>query len=136
MLLYTNAKWLEDLQDMELHVVGDASVPLAVLKPDASGRLRPTGGPRMKSSQSYTAEFGHAVAKLWGHNRKVWRNAYVADVSCQRCLTCPTVRQILKSSPADPWLDAEIGAVIARAQSDALAVYPSLIVESLDSDDA
>ena len=61
MVLYTNAKWLEDLRFMKTSDSAPQGV-LYVLKPDnTTGELRPTGSRDLKSSQAYTEEFGVVV---------------------------------------------------------------------------
>ena len=69
MVLYTNAKWLEDLRFMKTSDSAPQGT-LFVLQPDSTtGELRPTGSRDLKSSQAYPEEFGHAVAKLWAKYR-------------------------------------------------------------------
>ena len=134
MVLYTNAKWLEDLRFMKTSDSAPQGA-LYVLKPDnTTGELRPTGSRDLKSSQAYPEEFGHAVAKLWAKYRRGLRRVSTPDKACCCDAECPPIESVL-SAPVedgeDAWEDASLVNIFQTLQAAALRANPDAIVEKV-----
>ena len=133
MVLFTNAKWLEELRLLKTSD-GAPRKTLYVMKPDSAGELRPTGSQGLKSSQAYTEDFGHAMAKLWGKYRRGLRRAPPPDKLCCCDEECPSVESILSAPVGDDedvWADASLAGVFQTLQAAALRANPDAIVEEV-----
>jgi hypothetical protein len=142
MVLYTNARWLEELQTVRCPSSSTSSSRLAVLKLDvASGEYKPTAGPDLKSSQAYTAEFGQSIAKLWSTHRKLWRqHSHLQVLRCD-CpgASCPSAEDLVQKPltvDEDPWADADLAGVLSLAQRSASHSNFAPLVECISSDSA
>ena len=138
MVLYTNAKWLEDLALVQGWCPKKRGGLAVMVEDKVTGKRRPTGSVALEGSQAYTAEFGRAVAALFAKHRKAWRVVSLG-ARCKKCgcaAECPTAVDLL-SKPAvgeDAWADADVAQAVIEAQQAALQVCPASIVESVGSD--
>jgi hypothetical protein len=137
MVLFTNAEWISKLVAHRQHATQPVH-RLAVLKEDlSSGELRPTGGQALKDSQSYTPEFGDAIAKLFTQHRKAWRDTRPSLPKRCRCAgECPSA-EVLLTTPLmrdELWEDANLQMVLSISKAKALRVAPGMLVETISSD--
>ena len=105
--VYTNVAWLAELGE---RVVPRGSTFLkagtvAIKYLDTNGDLKVKGGPDLRATQAYPAQFGMSIARLYA------RNARLAAASAPRS-TRAELRKILKMTHADDaWEDAQLGGV-------------------------
>lgn len=132
--LYTNCKDMEQIADLQ--VTGwelYECKPLCVAVGKAVTGIKGD----VKASQTYTSEFGQAIAFQYSKVRKWWRH----EVESGRHLASATdpvrevttVEQLLTAplTEEETWVDADIGAVLAKLQHLALQKDPDLLVECL-----
>eukprot|EP00969_Alexandrium_andersonii_P042348 1858457-Alexandrium_andersonii.AAC.1 len=66
--LYSNRKWISDISRFEPGVrrasTDSCCNKLVQVREGRDGRLRVSGGPKLKQSQHYTREFGNALVQL------------------------------------------------------------------------
>jgi len=130
MVLYTNAPWISEA--LEYAQPATVLQRAAELAPDGvTGELRPRGGDRLKQSQTYTKEFGLALANTFARHRKHWRKT--PPVKVCKCTSCPKGYDLVVQPPTaseDMWHDARAFEVLSSARVAALSVLPNTLVES------